>query len=561
MKTNLHKSTIQDIWFWHNQAASIYADIFEKYHISQSEDWDLLSPKAKDDCLSALEQCFCNSKGLNQFYPGCGLITGQYMGAGQLDLFLPAYYTKPSRELNQCKQVVIQTGLEILENALQRGNYLQVDYVQKALLANTMPNQHQILIELNQLILKLYASDPNIALTGQQSSFLRNAMIPIIKHLRNKDYNTPKFVQLVIKVDQTLTHCCPLAYEFDHELLLLYAKKHPDCKICRETIAKDAKAAELAADKVPLYQGESMPIYAMSESGYDTAKHFYHMLNQSNDATRMTKKLRRIHALIPSAPDALIVDQTVPQPLDVLTQRDLWILSTKRTASSKPADIRRLQRLLLCMIANRIVIDQQTLNGATRLDDYFRQFNINSNYDAVFNAQNPENHESLHVSNYLQSIYQSAFSYYELAWAAEEQSFDFYQLFCASKLSPLVMHNFVLGFSLFFNQYDYDNAMVVLSSNLEYWFRSLSGATSTTKVMPDNSTEYNSLSHTLESPAMRNYLGSYLWIFDQLLLKEPMNIRNKAAHGLKDINPMAAWYFMGCLLKFLSDKQLIEFDI
>ena len=60
----------------------------------------------------------------------------------------------------------------------------------------------------------------------------------------------------------------------------------------------------------------------------------------------------------------------------------------------------------------------------------------------------------------------------------------------------------------------------------------------------------------LESDELKEFLGEDThWLFEQLMNKEPMNLRNKIAHGL-DLNDNGfCEYFVLCVMKLLLEKQ------
>ncbi|ARU92258.1 hypothetical protein SCLARK_001813 [Spiroplasma clarkii] len=83
------------------------------------------------------------------------------------------------------------------------------------------------------------------------------------------------------------------------------------------------------------------------------------------------------------------------------------------------------------------------------------------------------------------------------------------------------------------------------------------GQTSNLNSFPIEQTK--ALSFMFKSPELKSYLGEDVcWLFEEMMTKEPMNIRNKIAHGL-DLNDNGfCVYFILCVIKLMLEPELNE---
>lgn len=116
---------------------------------------------------------------------------------------------------------------------------------------------------------------------------------------------------------------------------------------------------------------------------------------------------------------------------------------------------------------------------------------------------------------------------------------------------------FIKAFELFFNGEIYA-ALYILTPQVEWWFREITyNAGGQTSNLNDFPTEQaKTLTPIFESSELKEFLGEEQhWLFEQLMNKEPMNIRNKVAHGLELHDNGHCVYFILCILKLIVEKS------
>jgi hypothetical protein len=112
------------------------------------------------------------------------------------------------------------------------------------------------------------------------------------------------------------------------------------------------------------------------------------------------------------------------------------------------------------------------------------------------------------------------------------------------------------AFELFFSG-DVYNALHLLTPQIEYWFReevySKGGQTSNLKFFPTE--QAKTLTPIFETEELKDFLGEEKhWLFEKLMNQEPMNLRNKIAHGLELNDNGYSVYFVLAVIKLLMEN-------
>ncbi|EGP7089937.1 DUF4209 domain-containing protein, partial [Listeria monocytogenes] len=112
------------------------------------------------------------------------------------------------------------------------------------------------------------------------------------------------------------------------------------------------------------------------------------------------------------------------------------------------------------------------------------------------------------------------------------------------------------AFELFFVG-DIYSGLYLLSPQIEWWFREVAKEageqTSNLKSFPVEHSK--TLTPIFETEALKSYLGEDRhWLFRKLMIEEPMNIRNKVAHGLEFNDNGYCAYFVLCIMKLLFEQ-------
>lgn len=112
------------------------------------------------------------------------------------------------------------------------------------------------------------------------------------------------------------------------------------------------------------------------------------------------------------------------------------------------------------------------------------------------------------------------------------------------------------SFELFFLG-DIYSGLYLLLPQIEWWFREVAKQageqTSNLKSFPVERSK--TLTPIFETEALKSYLGEDRhWLFKKLMIEEPMNIRNKVAHGLEFNDNGYCVYFVLCIMKLLFEQ-------
>lgn len=112
------------------------------------------------------------------------------------------------------------------------------------------------------------------------------------------------------------------------------------------------------------------------------------------------------------------------------------------------------------------------------------------------------------------------------------------------------------SFELFFLG-DIYSGLYLLLPQIEWWFREVAKQageqTSNLKSFPVERSK--TLTPIFETEALKSYLGEDKhWLFKKLMIEEPMNIRNKVAHGLEFNDNGYCVYFVLCIMKLLFEQ-------
>lgn len=183
---------------------------------------------------------------------------------------------------------------------------------------------------------------------------------------------------------------------------------------------------------------------------------------------------------------------------------------------------------------------------------------VNEKGHTIFYGDSEECKESYALYNYIQ-IFGAVLWTHLLTKVFEQQThLDFTELFNSDENLSKRSHLFSKAYELFFCG-DIYSALYILVPQVEWWFREIAyqagEQTSSLNYFPTE--QAKTLSPIFNTNALKEYLGEdWHWLFEQLMTKEPMNIRNKIAHGLELNDNGFCAYFALCVFKLISSKKL-----
>lgn len=185
--------------------------------------------------------------------------------------------------------------------------------------------------------------------------------------------------------------------------------------------------------------------------------------------------------------------------------------------------------------------------------EQFRVDIVNEHSQTVFTTDNEENKESYALFKYIQYILCTIGPFLNSIFEKEiHLNFSEY----IGEIEPISRraHLCSKAFELFFMG-DVYSALYLLVPQVEYWFREevyrRGGQTSNLNYFPVE--QARTLTPIFETKELKEYLGDDIhWLFEEMMTKEPMNIRNKIAHGLEINDNGYCMYFVLSVLKLIK---------
>ncbi len=201
--------------------------------------------------------------------------------------------------------------------------------------------------------------------------------------------------------------------------------------------------------------------------------------------------------------------------------------------------------------------DVQKTRGLSKLKNAFSEIFTttftNEAEQTIFEDSGEEEKISLSLYRYIQFNGAPMWMHLLGVMWKTKYSIDFKELISKNKLLTPRENLFNKAFTLFFEG-DVYSAVYILCPQVEWWFREVarqSGEqTSNLKSFPIEQSK--TLTPIFGTEALKKYLGiEKHWLLEQLMMHEPMNIRNKAAHGLDFHDNGYCAYFVLCVMKLI----------
>lgn len=180
----------------------------------------------------------------------------------------------------------------------------------------------------------------------------------------------------------------------------------------------------------------------------------------------------------------------------------------------------------------------------------------NEHNQTVFNANMEADKESYALFRCIQ-ITLCSIAPFLSSVIKKENCLDFSEMLGGVESISKRAYFFNKAFELFFMG-DVHAALYLLVPQVEYWFReevyARGGQTSNLKYFPIE--QARTLTPVFEAEELKEYLGDDIhWLFERMMTKEPMNIRNKIAHGLDLYDNGYCTYFVLAVFKLITMKQ------
>lgn len=193
-----------------------------------------------------------------------------------------------------------------------------------------------------------------------------------------------------------------------------------------------------------------------------------------------------------------------------------------------------------------------------QLSEVFPVNIVNEKGHTTFYSDSEERKESYALYNCIQKFGAILWTHLLTSIFEQQIPFDFTGCFNSDKNLSKRSHFFSKACELFFCG-DIYSALYILVPQVEWWFREIAyeagEQTSNLNYFPTE--QAKTLSPIFNTNALKEYLGEdWHWLFEQLMTKEPMNIRNKIAHGLELNDNGFCAYFALCVFKLMNSKNL-----
>lgn len=195
-----------------------------------------------------------------------------------------------------------------------------------------------------------------------------------------------------------------------------------------------------------------------------------------------------------------------------------------------------------------------------QINQFFEVFPVimkNEYEQTIFESNSEATKESLALFRSIQLIGAALWMHLLQVILVEKIQVDFSEMI--KKHPILIKRSYYINkaFELFFVG-DIYSGLYLLSPQIEWWFREVAKEageqTSNLKSFPVEHSK--TLTPIFETEALKSYLGEDRhWLFRKLMIEEPMNIRNKVAHGLELNDNGYCAYFVLCIMKLLFEQK------
>ncbi|MEB8399160.1 hypothetical protein NGG61_04440 [Enterococcus casseliflavus] len=199
--------------------------------------------------------------------------------------------------------------------------------------------------------------------------------------------------------------------------------------------------------------------------------------------------------------------------------------------------------------------DRKRSRQINRFFEVFPVILTNEYEQTIFESNSEETKESLALFRSIQLTGAALWMHLLQVILVEKIQVDFSEIIKENPILSKRLYYINKAFELFFLG-DIYSGLYLLLPQIEWWFREVakqSGEqTSNLKSFPIERSK--TLTPIFETEALKSYPGEDRhWLFKKLMIEEPMNIRNKVAHGLEFNDNGYCAYFVLCIMKLLFE--------
>lgn len=182
----------------------------------------------------------------------------------------------------------------------------------------------------------------------------------------------------------------------------------------------------------------------------------------------------------------------------------------------------------------------------------------NEKEHTIFHSDREESKESYALYKHIQMSGSVLWMHLLINIFEKKNYIDFSEIFDSDEHLSKHSNLFSKAYELFFYG-DIYSALHILVPQVEWWFRDIAyqAGEQISNLNHFPIEQAKTLTPIFNTNTLKEYLGEDChWLFEQLLTKEPMNIRNKIAHGLELNDNGFCAYFALCILKLVVNKTL-----
>lgn len=219
--------------------------------------------------------------------------------------------------------------------------------------------------------------------------------------------------------------------------------------------------------------------------------------------------------------------------------------------------IHRLLQTVSFTTKDEVQKARQLSKEANQFFEVFPTIFTNEIGQIIFEDNTAEAKESLALFKHIQFTGATLWIHLLEILHQEKLSIDFTDLVSENKILSRRLYLVNRAFTLFFEG-DIYACLYLLVPQVEWWFREIAreAGEQTSNLQNFPIEQSKTLTPIFDTEALKEYLGNDVhWLFKQLMMEEPMNVRNKIAHGLELNDNGYCSYFVLCVMKLILEKR------
>ena len=255
-------------------------------------------------------------------------------------------------------------------------------------------------------------------------------------------------------------------------------------------------------------------------------------------------------------PNSIMRDKNLMDYLSAEEQTQLNEYIEQFKLMERNEQIEFLVRIVPFITRQKISENRKKIKQINQFFEVFPVIMTNEYEQIIFESNRETTKESLALFESIQIIGATLWMHLLPVIFDEKIEVDFSEIIKQHPILSKRSYYINKSFELFFLG-DIYSGLYLLLPQIEWWFREVAKQageqTSNLKSFPVARSK--TLTPIFETEALKSYLGEDRhWLFKKLMIEEPMNIRNKVAHGLEFNDNGYCVYFVLCIMKLLFEQ-------